>query len=59
MHVIFHPVHDDGFAASFIYQVSNNSLHFASPRFIKHRCPVFYCEDSLKVDLVVAIRHSI
>ena len=57
--LIFHTIYDDCFAAGFVDQVTNYTLHFTSPGFIKHSLSVFHSKDCLQVDLVISVCHVI
>ena len=57
MHMIFDSIYDNGFTICFIDQVTDNTQKLWSPFFINDGVPVFYCEYSLQIDLVVGVSH--
>ena len=58
MHMIFHTIYDNGFTIWFIDQITNDTQKFWPPFFNDNSIPVFYCEHSLQVDLVVGVGHD-
>ena len=57
MHVVFHPIYDEGFAGCFVYQVADDAEKLLAPIISYDRIAVFYGEDELQVDLVIRVGH--
>ena len=57
--MVFYTINDDCFAAGFVDQVTNYTLHFSSPGFIRQSLSVFYSKDCLQVDLVIGVGHVV